>query len=1130
MIGLLFVLLISSHPLIATPIEITNNYVKLVLDTDGTVTSLHYDQDPDNIPEQLHPLRTGKIPLADLFTVDPANLSEKITTGSTQIEPIGGDHYRLRFGTLPTLLILSIVPGDGFFTITLENLENPPPHLDSIQFYQFVPHHILQSPMDPHREWVDNATPDTLFIHSLPLNVNTVCHYGPISPVQGIRGTAYRGMTTRMLEFDDGHLFIGARGVLVTAPQREYLATLRKIILQYDLPYSEHGGQWFRESNDSRESYFFTSVSDTEGDATHYENIISLIKRNGMRQILIHHPFVLGSYTQPMNFSSREAFFKAIERFEEEGILVAIHTFMNRIQHQDSFYNPENPTENLFHVSVGELAEDIPPDVSTIPLKKTQDTLTNFHHYVDRFRLVPIYGIGQELIHCKAYDDDPSEDVITLEDCSRGHFGSTESIHPQGRTVHLVPYQSGSFFVNPDNPDIVKKATDAFAEFFNEVEPTFIYTDGGHFFPTPGMDTNVAHYYLEKVGVLPYISKLNYVPTLQHGNHQSFNWPYYHRSASNDGGEFKPKEYTREYKVDLLRKYSGLYRDTVKEIGWWKILGASLSSGQWDIWATTVDDVHYAMTKVAAFDTSMGLQMGFNWSQNKLLTSLLDLFHLYMALLNEDQSGSIIPLHIKNYLQNPDTEAELNKVNGYNLVEKKVFQKTLSWSDQGMAFFDFDNPFQKQKLKLEIRPVFDPYPLTDPRHILIDDFTDNTRWSIEEEKDAACEWQGPGVLKVTPTENRVGSCAISLAPPLGKTFWDLSHHRGLGLALFGDGKEELVLAHLHTESVGVRDYKIHVDFNGRKEFVLAEAVTKDSDLFINDGGDSLRITAPANMKFRSWRFDYSKTKVSIYVFVKPGDTYSLQFHQLQALREKDGGSRLIVPRIDVNGQSLSFPITLAANDEDANILEYNGYAGEYKVFNSNYDLLGTRKIDADQIVVKHGINTFQMTSFTNDPNASRRSEIRLSVYDDEDNDGIPTHGSYLTTFSPRDPENGRIHFYDDDNPFLFNPEQNGSGEISAPPLHDGFLKFPNVFYLHKSDRFAIRYSLSENNDITLTLYDRMGNHIRVLDKGPKDISLSPFEPIWDGRNESGEKVASGIYILLLKTDKTTHRKKIVVIK
>ena len=69
----------------------------------------------------------------------------------------------------------------------------------------------------------------------------------------------------------------------------------------------------------------------------------------------------------------------------------------------------------------------------------------------------------------------------------------------------------------------------------------------------------------------------------------------------------------------------------------------------------------------------------------------------------------------------------------------------------------------------------------------------------------------------------------------------------------------------------------------------------------------------------------------------------------------------------------------------------------------------------------------------------------------------------------------------------------------------------------------IQYQASSGSSIEIKVYDRQGQEVRVLNAGTNSAS-------WDGRNESGSVVASGVYILVLKQGDKIVKKKVVVVK
>lgn len=84
--------------------------------------------------------------------------------------------------------------------------------------------------------------------------------------------------------------------------------------------------------------------------------------------------------------------------------------------------------------------------------------------------------------------------------------------------------------------------------------------------------------------------------------------------------------------------------------------------------------------------------------------------------------------------------------------------------------------------------------------------------------------------------------------------------------------------------------------------------------------------------------------------------------------------------------------------------------------------------------------------------------------------------------------------------------------------------YPNPF----NPSTTIKYSLRKPDRVILQIYDLLGNHIKNL-KNEYQISGN-YEVNWDGKNELGEKVASGTYIYNIKVGNIIISKKMLLIK
>ncbi len=84
--------------------------------------------------------------------------------------------------------------------------------------------------------------------------------------------------------------------------------------------------------------------------------------------------------------------------------------------------------------------------------------------------------------------------------------------------------------------------------------------------------------------------------------------------------------------------------------------------------------------------------------------------------------------------------------------------------------------------------------------------------------------------------------------------------------------------------------------------------------------------------------------------------------------------------------------------------------------------------------------------------------------------------------------------------------------------------YPNPF----NPSTTIRYDLPEDGFLTIKIYNLLGQEVRALVSG--DQTGGMHSVLWDGRNNQGQVVASGIYLYRLHTKQFTQTKKMLFIK
>jgi hypothetical protein len=97
----------------------------------------------------------------------------------------------------------------------------------------------------------------------------------------------------------------------------------------------------------------------------------------------------------------------------------------------------------------------------------------------------------------------------------------------------------------------------------------------------------------------------------------------------------------------------------------------------------------------------------------------------------------------------------------------------------------------------------------------------------------------------------------------------------------------------------------------------------------------------------------------------------------------------------------------------------------------------------------------------------------------------------------------------------------------ANPLPTDFAllqNYPNPF----NPSTTIQYRLAEASEVNLTIYNVLGQQVRSLVAGVKEAGTHTIE--WDGRDDNGSTVQSGMYFYRIQTPSFTEAKKMTLLK
>ena len=184
----------------------------------------------------------------------------------------------------------------------------------------------------------------------------------------------------------------------------------------------------------------------------------------------------------------------------------------------------------------------------------------------------------------------------------------------------------------------------------------------------------------------------------------------------------------------------------------------------------------------------------------------------------------------------------------------------------------------------------------------------------------------------------------------------------------------------------------------------------------------------------------------------------------------------------------------------------------------------------------------KLLHFSETISTERQTESEREKYTDVNKDGRVTiadlvivasrYGESVKSDIDPNPDVNRDGIVDIEDITLITDEMplNAAPTLTHQPTQTQLLaNYPNPF----NPETWIPYQLSKDSDVTITIYDTQGVIVRRL---PIGFQYAGFytnrsrAAHWDGRNEIGEPVASGIYFYQLQTDTISRLGKMLVLK
>ncbi|HHE37436.1 MAG TPA: T9SS type A sorting domain-containing protein, partial [Candidatus Cloacimonetes bacterium] len=96
------------------------------------------------------------------------------------------------------------------------------------------------------------------------------------------------------------------------------------------------------------------------------------------------------------------------------------------------------------------------------------------------------------------------------------------------------------------------------------------------------------------------------------------------------------------------------------------------------------------------------------------------------------------------------------------------------------------------------------------------------------------------------------------------------------------------------------------------------------------------------------------------------------------------------------------------------------------------------------------------------------------------------------------------------------------------PAENHLYNYPNPFSLKQDSITEIKFSLKQKGFVQINIYNAKGQKIKTLIK--KEFEAGFFSTFWNGKNEKGKNVQSGVYFYKLNIDGREVAKKMLILE
>ena len=388
---------------------------------------------------------------------------------------------------------------------------------------------------------------------------------------------------------------------MIASPSSKLLEVVQEVEKDQNLPCPYLGGKWGKASEYIRRSYLF--VRDLTED--NVGQVIDLVKQMNAGMIMMESAVwskTLGHYhINKSNFPrGMDGLKYVVDEMHRAGIKAGLHFLPVLINDSDPYVTPV-PDERLIKDGEAVLITDITEITNKINCEETIAESSAFpEQVVDAYRETGLdILVEDEIIHYKTkkvMESIDGKEHMTLEECIRGTYGTKAASHKPGTKIYHLRRVFGEFQADLDTT-LIDEITTRIADVVNYCGFDMVYFDGSERLQqvTPKQTATDFWYHNAKLHY-DFCSKfIRNDILLQASSHSHYSWHMMCRTAIADGF----RDIKRSLDSNLKRIEAAKDNFMPVDIGWYA-LGASNIS---------YDDIEYILCRSIGFDSSVGFQV-----------------------------------------------------------------------------------------------------------------------------------------------------------------------------------------------------------------------------------------------------------------------------------------------------------------------------------------------------------------------------------------------------------------------------------------------------------------------------------------------------------------------------------------